>query len=105
MPNKNIIEKFINTVLEIIIPDKIILFGSQAREDARPDSDYDFLVIKSGIIDEIEIAQSIYEKLVDIDEDFSADIIVATPENIEKYKNSDGTILKPALSEGKVIYG
>lgn len=105
MPNKNIIEKFINVVLEVIIPDKIILFGSQAREDSRPDSDYDFLVIKSGIIDEIAIAQNIYEKLADIDENFSADVIVATPENLEKYKNSIGSVFKPALKEGKVVYG
>lgn len=105
MTNKNIIKKFINIVLEVIIPDKIILFGSQAREDSKPDSDYDFLIIKSGIIDEIDISQTIYQKLAEIDLDFSADIIVVTPEYVEKYKNSIGNIIKPALMEGKIIYG
>jgi uncharacterized protein len=32
------------------------------------------------------------------------DIIVATPREIEKYRNIPGKIIKPALSEGIVLY-
>jgi hypothetical protein len=32
------------------------------------------------------------------------DIIVVTPEDIERYKDEIGLILEPALQEGKVVY-
>jgi len=31
-------------------------------------------------------------------------ILVATPEDIEKYRGIPGTIIRPALLEGKVLY-
>jgi predicted nucleotidyltransferase len=102
MPDKSILEKIINAVLQVIVPDKIILFGSQARGEAREYSDYDILVIKTGIKDEIGVAQDIYEKL---DIAASIDLVVVTPENIDKYKKSKGSIIEPALNDGVLIYG
>jgi len=105
MPDKTIIDKIINTILQVIKPDKIILFGSQANGKARPDSDYDFLIIKSAIENPLQIEKAIYRKFVDMDELVSVDIIVATPEIVEKYKNAIGYIIKPALEEGILVYG
>jgi len=105
MPDKTIINKIINAVLKVIVPDKVILFGSHARGDARPDSDYDILIIKSGIENGNRIEGDIYEKLFDEDIDVSVDVLVATPEIIEKYKDALGCIIKPALREGIIIYG
>ncbi len=102
MPNKKILSKIIEAVLKVLNPDKIILFGSQARGDANSASDYDILVIKEGIENGSKIEGEIYKNL---DVEASVDILVATPEIIEKYKNCIGCILKPALKEGKVIYG
>lgn len=105
MPDKTIIDKIINTILQVIKPDKIILFGSQATGKAKPDSDYDFLIIKSDIDNPLQIEKAIYRKFVDMDELVSIDIIVATPEIVEKYKNAIGCIIKPALEEGILVYG
>jgi len=102
MPDKKL-EEIINRILQVIIPDKIILFGSRARGEARPDSDYDLLVIKSGIKNERKIAQEIHIKLVGVDE--SVDVIVKTPESIEKSKKRFISIVKEALNEGIVVYG
>lgn len=102
MADKNIINKIIDAILLVIVPEKIILFGSQARNQARPDSDYDILIIKSNINNKLIIEQDIYEKILGIDE--SIDILVRTPENIENDKNKTGSLIAKALKEGKIIY-
>jgi len=39
--------EIIRRIVAAIDPDRIILFGSHARGQARPNSDYDLLVIKT----------------------------------------------------------
>ena len=44
--NKEVLEHIENTVRDIMPLDaRILLFGSRARGDARPDSDWDILII------------------------------------------------------------
>ena len=44
--NKDVLEHIENTVRDIMPLDaRILLFGSRARGDARPDSDWDILII------------------------------------------------------------
>jgi len=105
MLDKVKIEKVIKAIREVIEPDKIILFGSQARGDAKSNSDYDILVIKDSIEDELKVTKNIYKSFLNIDELISIDVIVASKHNIEKYKDNIGYILKPALKEGIIIYG
>lgn len=105
MPDQKILNKIINAILQVVIPDKIILFGSQARGTAKNDSDYDILVIKSGIDNTLRVEKAIYRQFMNIDELVSIDILVATPEIIDKYRNAIGCIIKPALEEGIIVYG
>jgi len=66
MPDKNVIDRIINAILQVIVPDKIILFGSQARNQARPDSDYDILVIKKDIEDELILERALYRNMIGV---------------------------------------
>jgi predicted nucleotidyltransferase len=63
-------------------PEKIILFGSAAREEMGPDSDLDLLVIKT-CRNRRATARRIRRKLIGVG--VPKDIIVATPEDIERY--------------------
>ncbi|MFH0702160.1 MAG: nucleotidyltransferase domain-containing protein [bacterium] len=96
------LKEIIDKIFQVIIPDKIILFGSRARGDAKKDSDYDLLIIKSGIKNERKIAQDIHVNLIGVDE--SVDIIVKTPENVEKSLNRFMSITKQAIKEGIIVY-
>jgi predicted nucleotidyltransferase len=92
----------IRRIVEKFDPEKIILFGSYARGEGGPDSDADLLVV-------MRYSGSRREKATEIDLalwgiDLAADVLVFSPEEIEKYRNIVGTIIRPALKEGKVVY-
>lgn len=43
-------EEIVHRIVEMIHPQKIILFGSRVRGDARPESDIDILVIAGSVV-------------------------------------------------------
>lgn len=89
-------------IVEHCDPLRIILFGSSARGDAGPDSDIDLLIVLHEATDKRRTAIDIRRQLADLP--VSKDIVVTTPEEIEQRGNLVGTILRPALREGRVIY-
>ena len=83
-------------------PLKIILFGSHARGEAGPESDIDLLVVLSEVANKRQAAVAIRRVLTDLP--LSKDIVVTTPEEIARRGDLVGTVLRPALREGKVLY-
>ena len=83
-------------------PIRLILFGSRARGDARPDSDVDLLVVLPDAPDKRAIAVEIRRTLRDLP--VGKDVIVTTPEEIAVRGDLVGSVLRPALREGKVIF-
>ena len=96
------IDEMVRRITERFDPDQIILFGSHARGTARPDSDVDLLVVMPVAGSKRETQIAIRCALHDIH--VAKDIIVATPDEVEKRRNIVGTIIRPALGEGKVLY-
>ncbi|MBS3976839.1 MAG: nucleotidyltransferase domain-containing protein [Syntrophomonadaceae bacterium] len=98
-------EEVLNTAIERIVktvnPDKIILFGSRSRGQEGSESDYDLLVLKRGINNRRALAHHIYKILADVPAAF--DILVETPEKMEKYRSSQGFVYAEA-AKGRVIY-
>ena len=83
-------------------PTQIILFGSHARGETGVDSDLDLLVVVDGIesprAESISIRRGLRNLMYPID------IIVATPQQLDRYRNIQGLIYQIALNEGRVIY-
>lgn len=100
-PDPAVVADVIQRVVEAAQPEKIVLFGSAARGEMGPDSDLDLLVIKS-CKNRRATARAIRRKLIGIG--IAKDVMVATPQDIERYKDSIGLIYHLALIEGKVIY-
>lgn len=88
-------------VVEVARPEKIILFGSAARGEMNRHSDVDLLVIKEGV-HRRSMAGRIYENLYGVGA--AVDVVVVTPTDVERYKDSHALIIKPALCEGSVVY-
>ena len=83
-------------------PLRIILFGSWASGDARPDSDLDFLIVLPRVENKRRTAVEILRALNGLL--LSKDVVVTTPEEIAARGNMIGDVLRPALREGKVVY-
>ena len=49
--SQEVLAKIVQRIVEVAQPERIILFGSAAREDMGPHSDIDLLVVKSGEFD------------------------------------------------------
>jgi predicted nucleotidyltransferase len=96
------IEEMVRRIVEQFNPDRIILFGSHARGTAWSDSDADLLVIMPTQGSRREQAIAIDLALVGVD--LPADVIVVTPEDIKRSRDTPGTVIWRALREGKVVY-
>jgi uncharacterized protein len=83
-------------------PVRILLFGSWARGEARPESDIDLLVVMPQVDNKRQMAISIGNALSNLP--VSKDIVVTTPEEIAARGDQIGNILRPALREGIVLY-
>src|SRR5207244_736091 len=101
-PDQSVLDEVVRRVVEVAHPERIILFGSAARGQAGPDSDLDLLVIKSGITRPRWLAGEIHVRMFGLP--VSMDIVVVTPEDIERFRDKVGSIVRPALREGREIY-
>ncbi len=96
------IAAIVERVVAIAHPERIILFGSAVRGTMGPDSDVDLLVVKSGVEHRGRLAEEIHLSLHGIPA--AVDVVVVTPDDIERYRDEVGTIIGPALREGRVLY-
>lgn len=96
------IDEMVRRIVKRVHPEKIILFGSYARGSATIDSDADILVVMPVKGSKRKRATDIDLALVGVD--LPVDVIVVTPEELEQNRNRIGTIIYPALREGRVLY-
>ena len=95
------IQEMVRRIVEGFKPEKIILFGSQARGDTGPDSDVDLLVVMNTE----SRKQSTREIRMALDAmGMPKDIVVITPKEFERGKEIVGTIAHPAHHEGRILY-
>ena len=102
VPERTLLDEIVRRIVEVAAPDSIILFGSAARGEWSPDSDIDLLVVKSAVEHRRMLAQSIHLHLYGIEA--AIDIVVVTPEDIDYLSGKVGTVVTPALNEGREIY-
>ncbi len=84
-------------------PDKIILFGSQARGTADDRSDVDILVVSRLQGERREMMLEMDRALGELD--YAFDVLISTPEEFEVDRLIPGTVSRYADKEGRVLYG
>ncbi len=96
------LQTIVQRIVEVANPETIIMFGSAARGEMGPHSDVDLLVVKRGEFHRGHLVEEIYMNLIGVGQ--AVDVIVVTPDEIEKYKNRAALVIYPAVREGKVVY-
>lgn len=96
------IQEIVRRIAEAFQPRRIVVFGSRARGDARPDSDLDLMV-------EMETSDPPVERIRAIDALFglhrwAMDLIVYTPQEVRQQRQYRNSLIRGIESEGKVLY-
>jgi predicted nucleotidyltransferase len=101
MISRQKIMRFANAVAERFKPQRIVLFGSYAYGKPTADSDVDLLVIMPHNRQKGRKSAEIRQA---IPADFSLDLIVRTPEDIDWRIAEGDCFLQEVLGKGKVLY-
>jgi len=97
-----LIQEVVNRIVEAAHPEKIVLFGSRARGNPRPDSDLDVLVIADSREPRYRRSAPLYGALSDVL--VPMDIIVYTRGEVEEWQAVPQAFVTTAIREGKVLY-
>ncbi len=95
------IDDVVRQIAEKFQPHKIILFGSYARGDFRPESDVDLLVVMDTPLKELRQAIEICQN---IEYEFGMDLLVKTPQVLAERIALGDSFLREIVREGKVLY-
>ncbi len=103
MVPQEIIEAARQTLATVAVdPVKIVLFGSHARGDAGPDSDFDFLVVERDLQDRHAEMVRLGRALRPLGMPF--DVIVVSERYAEDWGGVQGSMVHAALTEGQVLH-
>ena len=102
MTQASLLAHVTQTIINRFHPKRIVVFGSHARGDARPDSDPDLFI-------EMETPRRPPERAIEVSEAFGLrawpmDIVVYRPEEVRRLRHVNGTQLSVIEKEGKVLY-
>lgn len=102
MAENDSLNKAIQRIVEAVNPERVILFGSRARDEADADSDLDLMVIEkqtSGSYEEmIRLRKAVGNVGVGVD------ILVYSKAEFERRSQVPGTVLYWARREGRILY-
>lgn len=74
----------LEAILKTVPAQKVILFGSRARGEARPESDYDLLVVVPPGYKTMRVWKELYLAASKAKRGFSLDLLLATPEDLPR---------------------
>ena len=105
-PSEELLREMAAVIVREVAPDKIILFGSWARGDARPNSDLDLLVVAPGPFGPGRSRAKEMVRLWRALKGFRVpkDILVFSADEVETWKDSLNHVIGRALREGKELY-
>jgi len=97
-----VLDEVVARVRRTVQPDRIVLFGSRARGQGRPGSDFDLLVVMPSTQPRYRRAGPVCTALAGLRAE--ADVVVYTPEEVGEWREVPQAFVTTALREGRVLY-
>lgn len=99
---EELLQEAVRQILSVGSPEKIVLFGSWARGQARPNSDLDLLIIEESDLPRYRRVGRYRMALLSL---FPAkDIVVWTPSEVALWRDVPNAFITAILAEGRVLY-
>jgi len=97
-----LLEEVVRRIRSVGAPRAVVLFGSRARGDARPDSDLDLLIVEESGLPRFKRSGRYRRALRGV---FPAkDVVVWTSEEIAEWRDVPNAFITSILTEGRVLY-
>jgi predicted nucleotidyltransferase len=100
--NDDLVQDIVRRIVATAQPEKVILFGSRARGEARPDSDFDVLVIKESSEPRYRRSVPLYVALANVPAE--VEVLVYTPSEVAEWSQVPQAFVTTALREGTTLY-
>lgn len=98
-----VLAEIVRRLVDAFHPDQIYLFGSRARGEAGPDSDYDIMVVvPDSALPEQKRSRLAYEVLWGTGT--AADVLVWTQKAFESRLHLKASLPSTVLTEGRLLY-
>ena len=94
---KNVLQKIVQTFR----PERVVLFGSFARQTAGQDSDVDLLVVVPHAGSAAKYAAEIRQA---VDFGFPCDLLVRSPQKVAERLRMGDPFIKEIFANGKILY-
>jgi predicted nucleotidyltransferase len=96
------VDEIVEKIVSELHPRRVVLFGSRARGTSEPQSDLDLMVEMETPLKPLERRMSV-DRLFGL-RDWAMDVVVYTPEELERAKDTVGTLAYTVVREGQTLY-
>ena len=96
------LREMVRRIVQTVDPDRVILFGSRARGEARPDSDYDLLIVAPTTLPVTERTGPLHVTLSGLG--VPKEVIWRTEDEIAKWRDARSHFLTTVVRTGRVVY-
>lgn len=98
--------RVVDAIVASVHPQAVFLFGSRARGDDKPDSDFDLAIVAPDGSVRRRVAMQAYESIAAIrDRSVGVDLVVLTPRLISAERDLVGSIVHAIAREGVPVFG
>ncbi|MBI2865416.1 MAG: nucleotidyltransferase domain-containing protein [Chloroflexi bacterium] len=95
--------EIVNRLVEALHPERVYLFGSRARGEATPESDYDVLVVVTELMEQpFLLERQAYRVLLGLAT--PVDVVVMSRERFEKRRAVSASLPATVEREGRLLY-
>jgi predicted nucleotidyltransferase len=100
-----IAQEITDRVVDKIRPEKVIFFGSAAREEANESSDIDLFIVAKTDKPFPARMKPVHDILYEMRYPCAVESVIYTPEEFKQAQNKGSLFVYEVLTTGKVLYG